>query len=191
MDTVRNLAREKKSRQSAASDVAFGHTNGRPAGPVSLPVPERACGEPVEDRRRSRAERDTEEPRLVGATRRLRRVVGARAPGILHETCRACPARLMRGRRGRRQGRGAGTRLLRSRSASRGKGHGTNLLRRCSDVGVVARAMTVCGTNHRCAGMMATARSTGGWEARCCIETGGHCRPRSGWRGPCPSEART
>jgi len=65
----------------------------------------RACGEPVEDRR-SRAKRDTEEPRLVGATRRLRRIVGARAPGILHETCRACPAGLMRGRRGRRQGRG-------------------------------------------------------------------------------------
>ena len=30
MDTVRDLARVKKSRQSAASDVASGHTNGRP-----------------------------------------------------------------------------------------------------------------------------------------------------------------
>jgi len=40
-------------------------------------------------------------------------------------------------------GPGAGTRLLRSRSASRGQGHGTNLLRRCSDVGVVARRTTV------------------------------------------------
>jgi hypothetical protein len=32
------------------------------------------------------------------------RMEGARAPGYLHETCRACPARLMRGRRGRRRG---------------------------------------------------------------------------------------
>ena len=56
--------------------------------------------------------------------------------GILHEACRACPARLMRGRRGRRQGRGAGTRLLRSRSASRG---------------LHARAMTVRMTDPGCA----------------------------------------
>jgi len=59
----------------------------KPAGPVSLLVPERACVVPAEDRR-SRAKRDTEEPRLVGATRRLRRIEGARAPGILHEPCR-------------------------------------------------------------------------------------------------------
>jgi hypothetical protein len=37
-------------------------------------------------------------------TRCVCRMEGARAPGIVHETCRACPARLMRGRRGRRQG---------------------------------------------------------------------------------------
>ena len=63
-------------------EVAGGHTNGRPSGPLSVLVDgaERACGEPVEDRR-SRAKRDTAETRFVGATRRLRRIVGARAPG--------------------------------------------------------------------------------------------------------------
>jgi len=33
-----DLARVKKSRQSAASDVASGHTNGRPGGPLSVTV---------------------------------------------------------------------------------------------------------------------------------------------------------
>jgi hypothetical protein len=49
--------------------------------------------------------------------------------------------------RGTAAGLGAGTRLLRSRRVSRGQGRGTNLLRRCSDVGEVARR-TIVGNLH-------------------------------------------
>jgi len=97
------LARVKKSRQSAAfrrrpkgygghCEVAGGHTNGRPSGPLSVLVDgaERACGEPVEDRR-SRAERDTTE----AASRLTRRecdagaaVLGGRGQGNEHAASR-------------------------------------------------------------------------------------------------------
>jgi len=52
-------------------------------------------------------------------------------------------------------------------------------------VGVVVRAITVGSIGHRGAGMVATARSAGGQEARRCIEDVRHRRPRRTWRTGC------
>jgi len=77
---------------------------------------------------------------------------GRESAGHEAKTMTALLAWSLSGTPGTASGLGAGTRLLRSRSASRGKGHGTNLLRRCSDVGVIARATTICITDSGCAG---------------------------------------
>ena len=146
------------------------HTIGRPdrlrgasprhGGPLSVDAVERACGEPVEDRR-SRAKRDTVEPRQVGATRHpacANAWRGAGAAWKARERRGFCMSRaeLVRqgscgGRRGRRQG--TVKRARRIAAFRTGAWRGTWLRRFREQAGVWRkRGSTVGITDHGCAG---------------------------------------